>query len=64
MSQSQEWKSGKEESFLSSLTLKKISQMREGVHTNVKATVITSRLFRGLRVKLGFGILREYMFDM
>lgn len=30
--------------FLSSLTLKKISQMREGVHANVKAAVITSRL--------------------
>lgn len=44
MSQSQEWKSGREESFLSSLTLKKISQMREGVHANVKAVVITSRL--------------------
>jgi len=30
--------------FLSSLTLKKISQMKEGVHANVKASVITSRL--------------------
>lgn len=38
--------------------------MREGVHGNVKAVVITSRLFRGVRVKLGFGGLREYMFDM
>lgn len=34
----------KEKAFLSSLTPKKISQMREGVHTNVKATVITSSL--------------------
>lgn len=64
MSQSQEWKSGREESFLSSLTLKKISQMREGLHANVKAVVITSRLVLRVRVKLGFGELREYMFDM
>lgn len=62
MSQSQEWKSAREESFLSSPTLKKISQMREGVHANVKAVVITSRLvFVGVRVKLGFGGLREYV---
>lgn len=41
VTQSQRWKRAK---LLSSPTLKEISQMREGVHANVKAMAITSFL--------------------